>query len=134
MLPWCRAAGQQCTQGCHTARNRQHSFQVHATHACPPTLQNWHQGAYSATRVSFSRGPSSRAPSCCLSSACTPLPSGHRSAGGGASSSPDDAETLPLCRPHSFCGRGNGGAGGRGSGAGQGGMGWEGVEGTGQGR
>ena len=65
------------------------------------TLQKRHQGAYSATSVSFSRGPSSSAARPALSSLATP-PAAHRSDSSAACSSPLDAEMLPLCRPHSL--------------------------------
>lgn len=40
--------------------------------SCSPTWENWHQGAYSTTRVSFSRGPllCTRPSSCSFVSAC----------------------------------------------------------------
>lgn len=65
-------------------------------------MQNWHQGAYRATSVSLSRGPSSREDSAALSRPAT-APLGHRSAASLRSSSPEAEEMLPLCRPHSFC-------------------------------
>ena len=75
------------------------------------TWQKVHHGAYSTSRVSLSRFPPASSCTCALVSALT-LPSIQRSRSALRSSTvPSAFFTLPLCSPHSFSARGEGGGG-----------------------